>query len=147
MRCIAVLTGLLLLTPTVTLFTGCAATPDEVRQQCLAHDVPHPMSAGQVAGTVAGAVLTLGMSAPIQKAVNEGRTTADCSEILGDETLKDSCPAYVTYCEQYFAERRNAAGATKVAITNNAVNAMPATQQPVHTNCVGTGYGINCVSR
>jgi hypothetical protein len=86
------------------LVAGCAATPDVARQHCLAHDVPHPPNAGQVAG----AIITLGIST----AISQSRTMADCSEILSDENLKASCPAFVTWCEQYFAELRSAAGAT-----------------------------------
>jgi hypothetical protein len=101
------------------LLSGCvASTPDGAREQCLAHEAPHAAGAGQTAETVAGAFLTLG----INVAVNNSRTMADCSEILGDETLRQSCPARVTWCEQYFAERRNAAGATRIQVRQTTVN-------------------------
>jgi hypothetical protein len=99
-----------------------------------------------VAETVTGAVLTLGISASIQKTVNDGRATADCSEILGDENLKESCPALVTWSEQYFAERRNAAGASKVVINNQLSPPAEFARPPTFTDCTGFGNSVNCIS-
>jgi hypothetical protein len=94
---------------------GCAATPDEVRQKCLAHEVPHPSTAAEIGMDLGGR-----FSFGIANNVNASRAIADCSMILGDEELKKSCPAYVVACEQYFAERQNAAGASRVTV--NQVN-------------------------
>jgi hypothetical protein len=124
------------------LVSGCASTPEEVRERCLAHDVPQPPNAERIAGAVAGAVLTLGISG----AVDQSRTMADCSEILGDESLKESCPAYVAWCEQYFAERRNAAGASKVVINNQLSPPAEFARSPTFTDCTGFGHTVNCIS-
>ena len=98
------------------LVTGCAmnSTPDQFRQTCLAHAVPHSRGVGQEIGNTLARPFTLG----IVDRVNESRIYADCSMLLSDETLKESCPGYVPACEQYFAERANAAGASKVIINN-----------------------------
>ena len=106
MKKIAMLLGFLLM-------TGCAATPDQFRQKCLAHAVLNPSAAMAVEDTLARP-FTLG----IVDSVNKSRIYADCSMLLSDDTLKKSCPGYVPACEQYFAERANAAGASKVIINN-----------------------------
>ena len=118
------------------LLTGCAATPDQFRQKCLAHAVPNPSTAMEVEDTLARP-FTLG----IVDSVNESRIYADCSMLLSDETLKESCPGYVPACEQYFAERTNAAGASKVIINNESPPS-----RATFTNCTGTGDGVNCIS-
>ncbi len=118
------------------LATGCAATPDQFRQKCLAHAVPTPSTAMQVGDTLARP-FTLG----IVDSVNDSRIYADCSMLLSDETLKESCPGYVTACEQYFAERTNAAGASKVIINNES-----SPRHAIFTNCTDTGVGVNCIS-
>ena len=67
------------------LVTGCAATPEQFRQKCLAHAVPNPSAAMEVGDTLARP-FTLG----IVDSVNESRIYADCSMLLSDETLKES---------------------------------------------------------
>lgn len=118
------------------LVTGCAATPTQIRQKCLAHEAPHPSTALQVGNTL-GSAFTMGIVGD----VNANRMYADCSMILGDEELKASCPAYVVACDQYFAERRSAAGASKLIINNES----PPPRTTL-TNCTDTGLGVNCIS-
>ena len=108
-----------------------------MREKCLAHEAPRSSTALQVGNTL-GSDFTMG----IVGNVNANRMYADCDMILGDEELKGSCPAYVVACEQYFAERRYAAGASKVIIHNERAASPP----PTITNCTQLGSGLNCVS-
>lgn len=121
-------------------FAGCFATPEQAREHCLEH-APIDTSAATVTENIAGNVLTLG----VLGRVNEGRLVADCATILGDEQLKQSCPDRVVLCEQFLAERKARAGATRVNVTQVNRTALPPSL-PQNVNCVDTGVGVNCQS-
>jgi hypothetical protein len=127
------------------LLMGCAraSTPEEFRERCLAHEVPRAASSGDVLADM--------FTGGIVGSVNESRTVADCSMLLSDEGLQKSCPALTLACTQHFAERQAAAGASKVVISShNEVKASsppPIPARPTFTNCVDSGYGVNCVSQ
>jgi hypothetical protein len=136
----------------LSVLAGCAATPDQFRQMCLEHK-PIGASAGRVAEGVAGNVLTLGVLA----SVNNTRIYADCATILGDDQLRQSCPDRVALCEQFFAEQKARAEATRVNVTQiNEQTGSPPLPSPLsltppltlpppqNINCMDTSIGINC---